>query len=161
MFLGYCLIWTAVYIHVTTTSQDKEHFQHLKVFLCTFVVDSLSRSSTTPYLLYVTFALKKIFLHVNETIIIQLFVFHFFQLACFWVHPCYCVYKHSIFIYCLKIFQLWIYQFIHLLVDGPVNFFPTRYFYHYFYHFFSPRIFLFALKMNRSSCPLLLTLWLL
>ena len=55
------------------------------------------------------------------------------------------MYKHSIFIYCLQIFQLWIYQFIHLLVDGPVNFFPSRCFYHYFDHFFSPQ--------NLSVCP--------
>lgn len=120
-----------MYIHVTTTSPDKEHFQHLEVFLCNFVVDSLSRSSTTPWLLFCHFCLKKTCFHVNEIIL----VFHLFQLVCFWVQPCYCVYKHSIFIYCLKTFQLWIYPFIHLLVDGPVNFLPTRCFYH-FYHFF-------------------------
>ena len=61
LFLVYCLIWTAVYIHVTTTSQDKERFQHLKVFLYTFVVDSLSRSSTTPCLLFCHFCLEKNF----------------------------------------------------------------------------------------------------
>lgn len=39
-------------------SQDMEHFQHLKVFLCTYVVDFLF-DSTNTHLLLVTFAFKK------------------------------------------------------------------------------------------------------